>query len=49
MIRFRDLDHDSDDEARLMKDTYEEVVHTGRYSAFATRDIQVVLSSDVRV
>ena len=48
MIRFRNLDHDSDEECRLMKETYEKVTKTSRYSAFATRDIQVVLSSDIR-
>jgi hypothetical protein len=48
MIRFCNLDHDADEEYRLMKETYEKVIHTGRYSTFATRDIQVVLSSDIR-
>lgn len=38
----------SNEESWLMKDTYEKVVHTGHYSAFTTRDIQVVLSSAIR-
>ena len=49
MIRFRNLDHDSDEESRLMKEIYEKVVQTGRYSTFATRDLQVVLGSSVRI
>jgi hypothetical protein len=48
MIRFRNLDHNSDTERQFMTETYDRFAQTSRYSIFATQDIQVVLSSAIQ-
>jgi hypothetical protein len=47
MIRFRNLDHDSQKEKEYMREVYDKLVETGRYSAFSTKDLQIILDSAI--
>jgi len=48
MIRFRNMDNDSEEEKKYMKEVYAKLVRIEHYSAFTTKDLQIVIDSAVR-